>query len=171
MADDAGWHEWREVAVFIPSGKKLFRASAPNYKGVHDSDHTQNLTQKSVDFLLSQGVNAIISFNEFSYSEEMKKRLGTKIQYRHFSTKDGAAPKLQDLKDAVTFFRGLSHAVPVVHCGFGHGRTGTGVTAIQLGSTKGASPTEDRWEPDNFVEKPAQMQVLRDVRAYYQQGH
>ncbi|TFK62635.1 hypothetical protein BDN72DRAFT_848449 [Pluteus cervinus] len=63
-----GWNRFIEVTDHV----LLFRSSAPNYNG---SDNTQRLTQESVDFLVQNNINRIISFNAFSYNQNEINRL------------------------------------------------------------------------------------------------
>jgi protein-tyrosine phosphatase len=55
----------------------------------------------------------------------------------------------------------------LVHCGHGHGRTGTCVTALQIGATRGFAPLEAEWKAVNHVEAEGQMTVLRELRETY----
>ncbi|KAL6305604.1 hypothetical protein BKA93DRAFT_204051 [Sparassis latifolia] len=158
------WYQWKKVSKYVASGHQLFRSSAPNYN-IREGDRSQRLTAPAVKFLTDQGIDSIISFNEFSYRDDEKKLLAdAKISYLHFSLEDYAAPTLAQLESAITFFTDPKQHSTLVHCGFGHGRTGTGVTALQLAATEGDNPTESEWMNENYVEEPVQMEVLRKLR-------
>lgn len=162
-----------EVTGFLPDGQKLYRSSAPNYKKLPSGDHdsSQDLTQKSVDFLTKIGIDSIISFNKYKYNRDALVRLESakpkKIEYLHLSVQDFSAPTLEQLKEANTFFVGKK--ATLVHCGYGHGRTGTGVTALQIDTSNGQrlEPFASAWwgSRGNHVEKRRQMSVLAELRS------
>jgi len=170
MADAAGWHRFTPVTKSVPSGHKLYRASAPNYKA---SDHDQDLTQAAVDFLVSQGIDSIISFNEYEYTAAEKKRLTDAkpvINYLHLKLGDFRPPTLAQFAQANTFF--LSNKSTLVHCGYGWGRTGTGVTGLQIYTEKDnktLQPLASSWSTPlanggNNVEKREQVSILSEQR-------
>ena len=154
------WHHWEQVTEYVKTGHKLYRSSAPNYAG---SDSTQKLTSTAVQYLTSQGIDSIISFNVYSYTDSEKALLiPAKITYLHLAVVDYTAPTLTQLETAITFFD--AHKSTLFHCGYGHGRTGTGVTALQLAATKGQNPVESLWKSENYVEKSVQLAVLKKLR-------
>lgn len=171
MADKAGWHRFNQVTHSVPSGHKLYRASAPNYdedKYPNDADRSQDLTKPSVDFLVSQGIDSIISFNKYEYSPDMKKILG-KIEYKHIKLEDFKPPTLAQLDEANTFFK--KHKSTLVHCGYGWGRTGTGVTGLQVFTEDGNNlrPLGSLWTTPlasggNNVETREQVSILCERR-------
>jgi len=155
------WGNWRQVTVYIPNGYTLFRSAAPNYTG---KDSSQRLTATAVAYLRTKGVNGIISFNENSYTDAEKALLGD-IQYLHVALEDFSPPTLAQIETFTTFFRRADLKTILVHCGAGFGRTGTGVTAIQLNSTQGQNPPENTWKTVNDVETDAQVAVLSQYQA------
>ncbi|KAL6305687.1 hypothetical protein BKA93DRAFT_824798 [Sparassis latifolia] len=160
----AEWERWEQVTKYITPGHKLYRASAPNYNE-GEGDRSQKLTATAVKFLTDRGVDSIISFNQYPYKDDEKKLLdAAKISYLHLPVKDFTAPTLAQLKSAIIFFTGPKQHATLVHCGYGHGRTGTGVTALQLNATKGVNPPESEWKSQNHVEKLEQEAVLRALR-------
>ena len=169
MADTAGWHRFTHVTEFVPSGHKLYRSSAPNYKS-KDSD--QNLTQAAVDFLVSQGIDSIISFNGYEYRAVEKERLAKAvppIRYLHLELGDFKPPTLSQFKQANDFF--LQNTSTLVHCGYGWGRTGTGITGLQIYTENGKTlqPLAETWSTSlnsdgNNVEKQEQMSILAEQR-------
>jgi protein-tyrosine phosphatase len=74
---------------------------------------------------------------------------------------DFCPPTLETLEVANEFF--LQHKSTLVHCGYGHGRTGTGVTALQLYAENGA-PDLDLIIGENYVESRGQMEILGQLR-------
>ena len=162
-----GWKEWEKVTKYLLPGHSLFRSSCPGYKS---DDKSQNLTQDAVNWLTKNNVNSIISFNEFSYKHaELDLLTKAKITYRHYKTVDFNSPSLDFLKAAVKFHADFKGAVTLVHCGYGHGRTGTGISAIQLYAENGQRPTETEWIKDNHVETNAKNEVenLRILAQFY----
>lgn len=134
----AEWQRFQEVTRYMPSGHRLYRASTPNYSG-HDS--SQCLTDTAVQFLADQGIDSIISLNEHPYTTtEMNRLNNANIAYHHIGVADFQAPTIAQLGSANRFFR--EHQATLVHCGYGHGRTGTAVTALQLYATRGRYPGE-----------------------------
>ncbi|KIY42813.1 hypothetical protein FISHEDRAFT_68306 [Fistulina hepatica ATCC 64428] len=144
-ADTAGWYRFTEGAVFIPQGHRLYRSSTPNY----DESKGDASQQQAVDFLSSKGIDSIISYNE-------------NIAYLWLPAVGFYAPTIEQFRETVAFM-GMYRST-LVHCEYGHGRTGTGVTAIQLAATKGVSPPESQWVSVNHVERHSQMEALRRWR-------
>ena len=156
------WYRWEQVTKYVSSGHKLYRSSTPNYAGL---DLSQNLTPTAVQFLTDKGIDSIISFNQYSYTDDERKLLAdAKISYLHLPVVDFNAPTLEQLESAITFFNGAAHKSTLVHCGYGHGRSGTGVTGLQLNATRGENPPEADWKTVNHVENPTQIAVLRTLR-------
>ncbi|KAF9648826.1 hypothetical protein BDM02DRAFT_3114842 [Thelephora ganbajun] len=154
------WLRWEEVTTLNFPGHKLFRSSCPNYfKG--KGDKSQNLTPNAVKFLVEKGINTIISFNEKEYDAEEKGRLKkAKIRYLWLPVIDYTAQTMDQLKTALKFHRDTPDAVTLVHCGFGWGRTGVGITALQLAVGNGLRPTRTTWKIKNHIEKPNQFEAL-----------
>lgn len=156
------WYRWEQVAKYVSSGHKLYRSSTPNYAGL---DLSQNLTPTAVQFLTEKGIDNIISFNQYSYTDDERKLLAdAKTSYLHLPVVDFNAPTLEQLESAITFFNDAAHKSTLVHCGYGHGRSGTGVTGLQLNATRGENPPEADWKTVNHVEDPTQIAVLRTLR-------
>jgi hypothetical protein len=76
----AGWQNWAQVTEYV-TAKRLYRSSAPNYSS---EDRTQELTPAAVGFLADNGIDSIISFNEYPYMEDENQLLREKnISYLH----------------------------------------------------------------------------------------
>ncbi|KAJ3490747.1 hypothetical protein NLI96_g1212 [Meripilus lineatus] len=167
MSDKAGWYRWQEVTQYVLQGHRLFRASAPNYDE-HKGDNSQNLTADSVRFLASQGITGVISFNHNPYTAAQIALLtASKIKYLHLPVEDFHPPSYEQLLSAIEFYRSLGNNATLIHCGYGHGRTGTGVTAVQLSSTGGQSPPQSQWKSVNHVETDPQVESLLRIQSHF----
>ncbi|KAF8891606.1 protein-tyrosine phosphatase-like protein [Gymnopilus junonius] len=150
--NNGGWKNFREVTQNILPNHRLFRASSPNYLGM---DLTQELRRESVDFLLQNGINRIISLNQYPYSEEELASLESAgITYLHIPVKDFHPPTIEQLSKAFEFYRAdPDGATTLVHCGAGYGRSGTC-----------NFPEEAAWRSENRVENAAQINILKEIR-------
>lgn len=177
-AEDHGWFRWKEVEKYCLPGHRLFRSSSPNYKTpledpIDGGDRSQRLTQDAVNWLTKNKINSLISFNQFSYKpEELDLLKEANITYWHYGTKDFTSPSIENLKNAAKFHAGFEGAVTLVHCGYGHGRTGTGISAIQLYAEDGNLPTMEGWIVENRVELRAKGQIesLQELAEYYKEN-
>lgn len=175
LAKYHGWFRWTEVEKYRLPGHRLFRASSPNYvprreDPINGGDKSHHLTQDAVNWLTRNKINSIISFNQFPYSPDDLELLNkANITYRHYVTEDFHSPSIENLKAAVKFHAEFKDAVTLVHCGYGYGRTGTGISAIQLYAEDGKQPTEREWIVENRVELMAEGQIenLRVLAEYY----
>lgn len=156
------WKRFEQVTQHVFPGCKLFRSSAPNYI---DHDETQQLTPTAVAFLKEKGINVLMNFNTRSYTQEEIAMLDSAgIKYRHFFVPDFYPPAIGQLEEAIEFVRSTPDASVLVHCGYGHGRTGTVVTAMQLAATGGELPPEPDWVLSNHVERSSQIATLQKFR-------
>ena len=154
------WQRFEEVTKDLPTGKRLYRSSAPHYD---DEDEVQTVAESDEQFLQSKSITGVISLNQYPYDSNSLALLKKyKIDYLQRPVVDFNSPTQADFAAANTFF--LAHTATLIHCGYGHGRTGTGVTALQLYATKGANPRESEWVSVNHVEKDTQIQALRDLK-------
>ena len=159
------WQRFEQVKVYTPTSCHLYRSSAPYY-------FSQKITGDAIKFLKDHEISVIISFNEYSYTvDEITLLKNADISYHHFPVMDFQAATLEQLLDAYAVINKLDSGKGViVHCGYGHGRTGTGITGIQLQYTEGANPPEADWVKVNHVERPVQMAVLKKLRDSYKVG-
>ncbi|KAH8995398.1 hypothetical protein EDB92DRAFT_1846706 [Lactarius akahatsu] len=170
---DKIWQNWEEVINYLQPtlhNRKLFRSSCPNYDGHHDS--SQNLNQAAVDILVQHNINRIVSFNQVAYNaEEMDRLSKANIIYRHLPVEDFTAATIDQLRLAIAFVREGSPANTLIHCGFGWGRSGTGVSAVQMFATWGELPY-DVWKikGTNHVEEQVQVDVLKELQTRYKRG-
>jgi len=154
------WLRWEKVDTLNFPGHGLFRSSCPNYYKAK-GDKSQNLTPTAVKLLVKEGINGIISFNEYEYDATEKKRLkDANIRYIWLPVIDYNAQTMDQLEKALKFHRDTPNAVTLVHCGFGWGRTGVGITALQLVVGKGDKPARSTWKIKNHLEKNVQFDAL-----------
>ena len=154
----------RRVEEHIPSDKTLIRSQAPHYPG-HDAILTLNADD--IKFLKEHKVDGIISFNQYPYDAASKKLLqDNNIGLLHCPVEDFTAQTLSDFENVYKFF--MDRKTTLMHCGYGHGRTGAGVTAIQLYHTKGAHPTTEEVTREkgaiNHIEEKVQKDALEGLR-------
>ncbi|KAG7446159.1 uncharacterized protein BT62DRAFT_895233, partial [Guyanagaster necrorhizus] len=144
-------------------GRRLNRSSASNYDSHNDG--SQRLTETAVNFLANCHINTIISFNQYPYiHNEIVLLAKANVTYHHFSLQDHQSPTIYQ---AIDFHRFMPNASTPVHCGYSYGRTGTGITALQLFATWGVQPVETHWMSINHVEERSQILVLRQLHDRY----
>ena len=117
-----------------------------------------------ITFLKQYNVNGIISFNQCPYDDASKKLLqDNNIGLLHCPVVDFKAQTMDDFENVNKFFK--DRKTTLMHCGYGHGRTGTGVTALQLYHTKGNNPTTEEVRYGvNHIEEQVQKDALEDLR-------
>ncbi|KAJ7638091.1 protein-tyrosine phosphatase-like protein [Mycena rosella] len=138
----------------------LARSSAPNYNG-KDSD--QRMDVRAIEQLVKLGVKSIISLNEHVLLEDEIEGLTRKgITYFHSPIVDFSVPTVDQMQDICReFVRNRDQNPPrssLVYCGYGHGRTGTVITGIQMLLGR-RFPNRAAYR-DNHVETGAQMDFL-----------
>ncbi|CUS08545.1 unnamed protein product [Tuber aestivum] len=107
---------------------RLARSSAPYYDG-EDSDESINET--SIGFLVSHGIKNIISLNSVEISPRERGRLRVAgISYSHIKALECAAPTQEQFDKIWNAYE--KAGVTIVYCGYGDGRTGMAISAIQL---------------------------------------
>lgn len=110
----------------------LARSSAPYYLS-QDSD--QSMDAAAISQLIAEGINDIISLNEVALGEEVVQALLEKgISYLWSSIKDFGAP-MEDRWESIKkrYQKNKAENKPtLVYCGYGHGRMGTIISALQI---------------------------------------
>jgi protein-tyrosine phosphatase len=156
------WQRFKEVTEHIPSDiRHLFRSSAPYYNG---QDEPQNIDENAVEFLVQHNIHRIISLNGCSYTENSIELLAARnISYLHLPVEDFTAPTLEQINAATAMWSKKPDANTLVHCGYGQGRTGTMVTAIQIWETGGNLDLE-KAVSENGVERDVQREVLEEYQ-------
>ncbi|KAI1178021.1 hypothetical protein F4777DRAFT_576329 [Nemania sp. FL0916] len=96
------------------------------------SDADQELTDESIKYLTQNKIEHVISLNSRADDKSIKTKLqDNNIQYTPLPVEDFHAPTLNQLKTGHEEFKKHSCGT-LVWCGFGHGRTGTMVSALQI---------------------------------------
>ncbi|PQE25762.1 tyrosine phosphatase protein [Rutstroemia sp. NJR-2017a BBW] len=153
QADKAGLFRFEWVKGHIPDADRLARSSAPHYI---EADSDQKLPKESIQFLKDNKIEHVISINSQADNETIKATLKANgIAYTPLPVKDFTAPTSDQLKKGNENYK-KHRAGTLVWCGYGHGRTGTMVTGLQIYAEKDkTSPTrlsQDEYK-SNHVEK------------------
>jgi len=107
---------------------RLARSSAPYYNG-EDADEAINET--SIEFLNNYGIKNIISLNSVELSPRQRGWLrAAKISYSHIKAVECTAVTQEQFDEIWNAYD--EAGVTVVYCGYGDGRTGMAISAIQL---------------------------------------
>ncbi|CUS08543.1 unnamed protein product [Tuber aestivum] len=146
---------FRRFEWVIPN--RLARSSAPYYDG-EDSDESINET--SIEFLAKHGIQNIISLNSVELSPRERGRLrAAKISYSYMQTQQCSAPTQEQFDQIWNAFE--KGGVTIVYCGFGDGRTGTAISAIQIFQGRILSEMDYR---ANGVQCTSQIEALNALR-------
>ncbi|CUS10129.1 unnamed protein product [Tuber aestivum] len=107
---------------------RLARSSAPYYDG-EDSD--QSINETSIEFLQDHSIHNIISLNSVEITPREKGRLrAANISYSHIMVLESAAPTQEQFDQIWNAYKRAGSTI--VYCGYGDGRTGMAISAIQL---------------------------------------
>ncbi|KAG0638998.1 hypothetical protein HOY80DRAFT_1076023, partial [Tuber brumale] len=135
---------------------RLARSSAPYYDG-EDSD--QSINETSIGFLIRHDIKNIISLNSIGLSSREIGRLRrAKITYSHIKTLEFTAPTQAEL--ALIWDAYHNGGVTIVYCGYGDGRTGMAISAIQLFEGRALRDLDYR---ANGVQCPSQLAALHEL--------
>lgn len=135
FADEAlasGFGRFSQMTDSLHNIDRLFRSSAPFYKN-RDSD--QLLTPRSIDFLRKRRIQLVISLNSEANNPRIASALqDAGIQYLPLPIVDYSTSTKEHLDMA---FERQKELLPrgsgiLVWCGYGHGRTGTMISALQI---------------------------------------
>ncbi|RDA85244.1 hypothetical protein CP532_2339 [Ophiocordyceps camponoti-leonardi (nom. inval.)] len=158
--DGPGFWRFEWVKDFLHPGDRLARSSAPHYDC---KDCDQRLTTASIQFLRENKITHVISLNQEASSQSIRDDLlRNKIAYTALPTVDFQAPTLEDLTKAYDAFK-KHRGGTLVWCGYGHGRTGTMISALQILSNHDMPSGRkiSHWEyKENHVETDDQIEVL-----------
>ncbi|PWW77337.1 hypothetical protein C7212DRAFT_292159 [Tuber magnatum] len=145
---------FRRFEWVVPN--RLARSSAPYYDG-EDSDESINET--SIRFLVKRGIQNIISLNSVEISPRERGRLdAAKISYSHIQTQQCCAPTQGQFDQIWNAFD--KAGVTIAYCGYGDGRTGMAISAIQLFQGRTLSDMEYR---ANGVQCTSQIEALNTL--------
>ncbi|CUS08541.1 unnamed protein product [Tuber aestivum] len=107
---------------------RLARSSAPYYDG-EDSD--QSINETSIEFLAKYGIQNIISLNSVELTPRERGRLrAAKISYSHIRALNCTALTQEQFDQIWNAYE--KTGATIVYCGYGDGRTGMAISAIQL---------------------------------------
>jgi len=132
---------------------RLARSSAPYYDG-EDSD--ESINDDSIEFLKKYGIKNIISLNSIELLSRQKGKLRPAgISYSHIKALEYTAVT-QEQFDQIwkAYDKG---GVTIVYCGYGDGRTGMAISAIQLFQGRALDDNDFR---ANGVQCPSQLAAL-----------
>ncbi|TEY84014.1 hypothetical protein BOTCAL_0023g00350 [Botryotinia calthae] len=129
-AEKVGFHCWKSITAYP--------VSPPG-------DPSQFINAKGIAFLHKHNIGHVICLNNdepssFKIEAELA-NANPRIVYTHLPVTDYTPPSLDQMETAYQKY--LEAKVPtLVHCGYGHGRTGTMITALQykIEKAKGKTP-------------------------------
>ncbi|KAM3483117.1 hypothetical protein MY8738_003432 [Beauveria namnaoensis] len=160
--DGSGLQRFAMVTEHMSPGDQLARSSCPCYQG-EDSD--QNITPETIAAFKKYNITHIISANSRANDETIKKALkDAGIAYTPLPVEDFHAATQDDFRqgwEAFTQHRGRGRTL--VWCGYGHGRTGTMITALQMYAQHERGQLATWTQADyaqNHVEDPTQEEAL-----------
>ncbi|KAI1125699.1 protein-tyrosine phosphatase-like protein [Nemania abortiva] len=163
-ADKAGFHQFQWVKDHISSSDRLARSSAPNY---NKKDSDQKLCDESIKFLQDNKIEHVISLNSEAENDTIKNKLKDKgIKYTPLPVEDYTAPTLDQLKKGWDEYK-KHRGGTLVWCGFGWGRTGTMVSALQIYTEQDQDHPERLSDTDykkNHVESTEQCEMLNKLQ-------
>ncbi|KAM3512760.1 hypothetical protein MY11210_003634 [Beauveria gryllotalpidicola] len=161
-AAEGGLQRFEFVKELMGPGNELARSSAPYYAG---QDSHQKITPETIAALKKHGITHVISANSEANNEEIKNALTEAgIAYTPLPVQDFKAATQDDFQrawDAFVSNRGTG--ATLVWCGYGHGRTGTIISALQMFAEheRGQSHTWSLADYDrNHVETAGQRSAL-----------
>ncbi|KAG0633902.1 hypothetical protein HOY80DRAFT_1102237 [Tuber brumale] len=144
----------RQFECVIPGC--LVRSSTPYHDG-EDSD--QSINETSIEFLKNHEIKNIISLNSIELSPQERGRpCAAKISYSHImavectAVMQGQFDQIWDAYDKA--------GVTIVYCGYGDGRTGMAISAIQLFQGQALDDNDYR---GNGVQYSSQLAVLNEL--------
>ncbi|KAL7819439.1 hypothetical protein V8C44DRAFT_318112 [Trichoderma aethiopicum] len=142
---------------------RLARSSAPHYE---NSDVDQDMDAEALGYLRRQGITSIISLNAYPLPEMATRRLQEfGMTYNHIPVAEFCAPTMEQFLELWDVYRRQTSTL--VYSGFGYGRAGTAVSALQLYSHFALSDTNFRI---NHVATHDQLRALKDLKSLLRQG-
>ncbi|RDA84144.1 hypothetical protein CP532_4528 [Ophiocordyceps camponoti-leonardi (nom. inval.)] len=171
-ATDAGLSRFQQVNTeFFPqqdNSKPLYRSSAPFYDGV---DSSQKYDVRTAKFLQSQGIKTVISLNSHAVSPNFFFLYkGHDVVYVSVPVVDFKAPTVREMDKVWEAYKSNRHrGGTVIWCGFGHGRTGTAICALEI-RAQAEKPRiwrtmlDERHFKTHHVETPEQLKQLTNYQ-------
>ena len=142
---------FRRFEWVIPG--RLARSSAPYYDG---EDADESINETSIEFLNNYGIKNIISLNSVELSPRQRGWLrAAGISYSHIKTIEYTAVTQEQFDQIWSAYD--TAGATIVYCGYGDGRTGMAISAIQLFQGRGLENNDYR---ENGVQCPSQVAAL-----------
>jgi len=142
---------FRRFKWVIPG--RLARSSAPFYDG---EDADESINEISIEFLNDYGIKNIISLNSVELSPRQKGRLrAAEITYSHIKAVECTAVTQEQFDQIWNAYD--KAGATIVYCGYGDGRTGMAISAIQLFQGRALDDNDYR---ENGVQCPSQIVAL-----------
>ena len=145
---------FRRFEWVIPG--RLARSSAPYY---NSEDADESINETSIEFLNNYRIKNIISLNSVELSPRQKGRLrAAKISYSHIKAVKCTAVTQEQFDQIWNAYD--KAGVTIVYCGYGDGRTGMAISAIQLFQGRAL---DDNDYMENGVQCPSQLAALKKL--------
>ncbi|TWU71424.1 hypothetical protein ED733_001812 [Metarhizium rileyi] len=174
IPDCGGLARFEKVLSHMGSTEGLYRSSAPFYDSFEDDDEVHledkhEVTQETIDCLHRYGITHVISLNHLAYDSDVMTALRQGgIVYTPLAVLDFHAPSLAQVEEAWNAFR-RHRSSTLVWCGYGHGRTGTMISALQMYvQSEREEPlywTREHYE-QNEVERDVQFELLDHLQQH-----
>ncbi|PUU75894.1 hypothetical protein B9Z19DRAFT_1067084 [Tuber borchii] len=146
---------FRRFEWVIPG--RLARSSAPYYSG---EDVDENINETSIEFLNNYGIKHIISLNSIELPPRPRGWLrAAGISYSHIKAMEYAAVTQEQFDQIWNAYN--KSRVTIIYCGYGDGRTGMAISAIQLFQGRALDDNDYR---ENGVQCPSQIAALNVLR-------
>ena len=145
---------FRRFEWVIPG--RLARSSAPYYDG---EDADESINETSIEFLNNYGIKNIISLDSIELSPRQKGRLrAAEITYSHIKAIECTAVTQEQFDQIWNAYE--KAGATIVYCGYGDGRTGMAISAIQLFQGRALDDNDYR---ERGVQCPSQIAALNTL--------
>ena len=147
---------FRRFEWVIPG--RLARSSAPYYNG---EDADESINETSIEFLNNYGIKNIISLNSVELSPRQRGWLrAAEISYSHIMAVECTAVTQEQFDQIWNAYDSDKAGATLVYCGYGDGRTGMAISAIQLFQRRALDDNDYR---ENGVHCPSQIVALKGL--------
>ncbi|KAF4585867.1 protein-tyrosine phosphatase [Ophiocordyceps camponoti-floridani] len=160
-----GFSRFTWVTEHLLETDKLARSSAPHYSC---DDSSQRLNDESIRFLQGKGIGHVISLNSLADDKTIVDKLvENNIKYTAIPVPDLASLSMGEMMKAISFFISEPQRPTLIWCGYGHGRTGTLVTAIQMFRLRQMEKPL-QLDHDDYMKNHVETQSQRSLLDVYQ---